>query len=78
MRFNLNLFAMTGFCICPGSGFVYLHTDPDPTFIMQIRIQGSGSASLVKRNRLQLFFWTIFESENPERIFFFFTGSGAD
>ena len=27
--------------ICPGprSGFVYLHTDPDPTFIIQIRIR---------------------------------------
>ena len=27
--------------VCPGSGFVYLHTDPvpDPTFIIQIRIR---------------------------------------
>ena len=33
--------------ICPGSGFVSLHTDPDPTFIIQIRIHKSGSATLV-------------------------------
>ena len=37
--------------ICPGSesGFVSVHTDlvPDPTFIIQIRIHKSGSASLI-------------------------------
>ena len=25
--------------LCPGSGFVTLHTDPDPIFIIQIRIR---------------------------------------
>ena len=35
--------------ICPGSGFVSLQTDPDPTLIIQIRIHKSGSASLEKR-----------------------------
>ena len=39
------------FPLCPGygSGFVSLHTDPDPTFIIQILIHksGSGSASLI-------------------------------
>ena len=30
----------------PASGFVSLHTDPNPTFIIRIWILGSGSASL--------------------------------
>ena len=36
--------------ICPGSrsGFVSLHTDPDPTFILQIQIHKSRSAILIK------------------------------
>ena len=33
------------YCKCPGSAFVSLNTDPDPTFIIQIRIHGSGSRS---------------------------------
>ena len=44
---------MAGFCkftifdTCPGSGsgFLSLHTDPDPTVPIQIRLHGSGSAS---------------------------------
>ena len=31
------------YCICPGSGFVSLHTDPDPTFIKQLQ---SGTTNL--------------------------------
>ena len=32
------------YTVCPGSGsgFVSLHTDPDPTFIIQIRIRITG------------------------------------
>ena len=32
--------------ICSGSGSVSLHTEPDPAFIIRIRIHGSGSTSL--------------------------------
>ena len=35
--------------VLDGSGFVSLHTDPDPTFTIQIRIHKSGSASLITR-----------------------------
>ena len=41
----LLLLVILGFRLCPGSGFISLHMDPDTTFLIQIRIHKSKSVS---------------------------------
>ena len=47
-------------CICPGSGFVSLHRDPDSTFIIQIRIHKSVF-------RIRISFYVDEKDENEDK-----------